>query len=596
MEKKRKGFFRKLFDIYNDGNRKVIRLFGLKIKFRSKYLALRNRMQQMEQEMLAMHQAHAALAAGQKEQVVMQQAFNRNTLSSITRLEQVVARVSKAEAAVREHERLLNDIRRRLTIATEGLRKAKEKIANHYSMIGKTQESARKTGESIRELTRDIRRLGVALSKCEKANKTAVDALRLAKSLNERSKRWQSENVKQRYAIKHALEAKINKHVERIKVWQGERVRQSYAMKQELDNKISQQAELRDSIRLHYLRTNFLGDEHEDWERAYQRIIITKYRSLEFSQKDSQRVIVYMPNHTTQPGLADRLRTMITAYVLAAESGRRLYIYHDKGFKLEEYLLPNKVDWRIAPEDISMGLNKVSFRFFITRFEDLSRDDRECHIYASLNSVDSDFLPEHLMGKYTDHTVFHELFRFSPEIQQNAQEIMERHALTENEYVSVHIRFLNFFEPVEVKGTVTSTEQERSAMMERVHATIEKIHNKTGKPIVLFSDSNTFIQAPHPSFVTVIPGIVGHISKYNGQADITRKTFLDLLIMSRSSEVYSIIGEHIYDATTGKNGGLKNGFSRTAAFIGNKPFFREQLLSSPAVTSGECDMSQQLGS
>ena len=79
--------------------------------------------------------------------------------------------------------------------------------------------------------------------------------------------------------------------------------------------------------------------------------------------------------------------------------------------------------------------------------------------------------------------------------------------------------------------------------------------------MLLFSDSNRFLQAPHPDYIKVLPGAVGHIARHNDASAITDKAFIDLIIMSKAAQVYSITGPHIY-------GGA---FSRTAAAIGGKP-------------------------
>lgn len=109
----------------------------------------------------------------------------------------------------------------------------------------------------------------------------------------------------------------------------------------------------------------------EDWSPAdapirnrTKRILDGCYHLFDFTPRKKNRVIVYMTDTSEHCGLADRLRTMRTAYVLAKENGRELYIYHNKGFKLEDYLEPNEVDWRIEEKDISFGLNRICFVIF----------------------------------------------------------------------------------------------------------------------------------------------------------------------------------------------------------------------------------------
>ncbi len=85
-------------------------------------------------------------------------------------------------------------------------------------------------------------------------------------------------------------------------------------------------------------------------------------------------------------------------------------------------------------------------------------------------------------------------------------------------------------------------------------------HQSGDQCILLCSDSNRFLQAPHPDYVKILPGEVGHIIKNNGNDAKTDKAFTDLFVMSKASCLYRITGKHIY---TG-------GFARTAADIGGK--------------------------
>ena len=348
-----------------------------------------------------------------------------------------------------------------------------------------------------------------------------------------------------------------------------------------LERGLAEQGELRDSLRNHVLRTTHLGKRFEGWPQSYQQCVLSHYKTLDFERRHKNRVIVKMTEKTTGSGLADRLRTMLTAYVLAAESSREFYIYHDCGFKLEEYLRSNQVKWEIPVSDISNGLNKVYSIFLLRQYEDLSKCQRECHVFQSCTDIDTDFLPPELSEKYTNHKVFHQLFKFTPKVRNAARNAMREQSLRKNGYVAAHIRFLNFFEPVEKGGCVTSTEEERMQMVQNVHATLEKIHLETKKKILLFSDSNTMLKSRLPDYVKVLSGSVGHIVRHNGDGDVALKAFVDLLVMSQARAVYSIIGENIYEATVSKYGGQRNDFAKTAAYIGDVPFIRYKIVDAP---------------
>lgn len=301
----------------------------------------------------------------------------------------------------------------------------------------------------------------------------------------------------------------------------------------------------------------------DEWYSFIQwNTIRHEYKLFELKQRNLNRVIIYMTEHTEFTGLADRLRGFISGYILAQENGRSFHLYHNKGFNLETYLEPNEVDWRISPADICRGLNRVAFLWFTNHWPELPRKDREYHGYGLFNLIPH--LPAEIKDKYTYGGVFNKLFRPTLYLQQLIDRTMQSAGVRENNYIAFHLRFLNFFEPVEpdrCEADVTGTPEQQQQMIDAVHATIDRIYRESAcKHVLLFSDSNRFLQAPHPDYIKILPGTVGHIARHNDAGAITDKAFIDLFVMSKAAQVYSITGPNIY-------GGA---FSRTAAAIGGK--------------------------
>lgn len=303
--------------------------------------------------------------------------------------------------------------------------------------------------------------------------------------------------------------------------------------------------------------------------RAFMDCVIDLYRKTTGASDGEckNRCIVNMTEQTVKTGLVDRIRTMCTAYVLAAESGMPFHIYHNAGFDLQNYLIPNEVNWLIDASEVKYDLNKSALFFYLRKFRKLNRINKDYHIFQSQILVDY-MLPDSLKGKYTDKSVFSKLFKFHPNVVQEADKNLADIGCKIGEYVSLHCRFLNFFQQVEVFGKVTSTPDEREKMIKSVHATAEKIHNETGKTIILFSDSDFFLQKEHPPFIRVLKDAPGHIVMNSGNEDVTMKAFVDLLVMSRGCAVYSLRGDNLY----------ASGYSRCAAVaIGGIPFICEQI-------------------
>ena len=281
--------------------------------------------------------------------------------------------------------------------------------------------------------------------------------------------------------------------------------------------------------------------------------------------KNENCVIVYMEGDHIA-GLADRLRTIRTAYVCAAISNKRFFIYHNvNNFKLEEYLIPHKIDWRINKNEIDFCIKNISFCYNYRTIPTVNHP-KEVHVYTS-NGIIAEMNNAESFPLLTDNAVHHLLFKPSSYLEQMLEQVMNENELSENDYIAFHLRFLNFFEPVEINGRVTATPEEQLQMMQDVHHVIDKVYQSSGiKNVVIFSDSNRFLNSKHPEYIKHLPGVVGHISKHSDK-QITDKTFIDLFVMSKAKAIYSIRGKNIY-------GG---GFSREAAIIGNKPFIEVPL-------------------
>ena len=312
----------------------------------------------------------------------------------------------------------------------------------------------------------------------------------------------------------------------------------------------------------------FGTDERYSW--IQWRILKTTYKLFSFAPANPNRVIVYMVPNTEFAGLADRFRTFVNSYIISQENKRNLFIYHNIGFRLEKYLMPNLVDWRIEPAEINCGINRVSFLWFNENCPVLKHQKKEYHAYSLYHDIIPTLTPAQ-KEKYSFQSVFNTLFTPSQHLQTLIQNAMDHAGLRDNQFIAFHLRFLNFFEPVEPDKTekdVTGTPEMQAQMIKNVHDTIERIYQKSDcQHVLLLSDSNRFLQAPHPEYIKILPGIVGHVIRHNENDTITDKAFTDFFVMSKAKEVYSITGDYIY-------GG---GFSMTAALIQNKPFHQIPL-------------------
>lgn len=285
-------------------------------------------------------------------------------------------------------------------------------------------------------------------------------------------------------------------------------------------------------------------------------------------------MIIVMTDETEFHGLADRIRTMLAGYALACENGLNFFIHHTAGFKLETYLEPNEVNWLIPEHKISRGLNCVKTIWFLNQWPFKLSKRHEYHGYRLYTLWP--FIEE--KSDYTYKGVFNKLFKISDYLRNLVDSAIEQIGYTKGNFIVFHCRFLNFFEQVEAYGKVTTTPEQREAMLANLHATIESVVTRIGcRQVLLFSDSNTVLNAHHPEYIRVLPGTVGHVyakAKTDGIAD---KVFTDLFVMTHAKKIFSIVGENIY-------GGA---FSQTASILGNVPFEKVNIVDVSATNEQE---------
>ena len=305
-----------------------------------------------------------------------------------------------------------------------------------------------------------------------------------------------------------------------------------------------------------------------NWRYNQQlQILKSFYKLFEFGKPRSKRLVLVMTDDTERHGLADRIRTIISGYVIACKNDMEFYLHHSAGFAWETYLEPNQVNWLIKQEDISRGLNRVNILWFPDKWPHIDNQKKEYHGYRLYPLWD--YLEKEEKHNYSFYDIFWKLFKPSAHLSNIVESTLSQCQLKEKEYIAFHLRFLNFFELVERNSKkVTSTPEQRKLMVERVHKTIEEVYKKSGcKKVLLFSDSNSFLNMEHPSYICTIPGNVAHIGKKAHDNSITDKVFIDLFVMSKAKIIYSIVGENIY-------GGR---FSQAASKIGNVPFKRVHM-------------------
>lgn len=294
-----------------------------------------------------------------------------------------------------------------------------------------------------------------------------------------------------------------------------------------------------------------------------------KFYELKNINKEKRVICVFPYLGGFGNGIADRLKTCMCSYLIAKENSYNFYIYHDNGFDLRDYLIPNEVNWIIEKDQISRGFNRIQFLFSCKSIPKLSPNITEYHPHGYMDF----FHNKTYRGNDNFHNLYNKLFKPTESLKNEVSLALSHANLTAFEYIAIHIRFLDFFEKNEPDrvpaGNDATSEEEKRNMITNIHKCIKKIHDIHKLPIVLFSDSNTFISLKHPEYVTTLPGKIGHSQRHIKDKEVILKTFIDLYIISMSRQAYNIVGPKLY----------ASGFSLLASEIGGIPFERLEYIT-----------------
>ena len=107
----------------------------------------------------------------------------------------------------------------------------------------------------------------------------------------------------------------------------------------------------------------FLSNEQHSWNKAkalnaqFKKgviIPIDEYTStVPVKQFDGKRVVCIYDGKIKNGGLADRLRGIVSVYEVCKELGIEFKLIFTSPFKLQQFLEPNNVDWRIAEQELN---------------------------------------------------------------------------------------------------------------------------------------------------------------------------------------------------------------------------------------------------
>ena len=292
-----------------------------------------------------------------------------------------------------------------------------------------------------------------------------------------------------------------------------------------------------------------------------------KYYSRLRAKKAKRRNILYFVFEPDKPhpGLADRLKAIISLYNVAKANGYDFKFYFETPFCLSEYLLPKK-DWQLSLDELEYSLldTKIINETNWKPIKTLKHNKQyHCYNYAG-NSMPWRFEDS---GFYW-HELFQELFRPSELLLQAYNDLN----ITDKHYISIQFRFVNALEQFEgytFFDNHLDTEEKRQQLIQKCRNAINDIiAENQGKPVYVFSDSKTFLDSIQDTPVKVLNhDNLGHTG-VRQQEQTTLKTFLDLYVMSQSEAIYRVRAKELYNLSC---------FALLASRMNNVPFINKDI-------------------
>ena len=291
------------------------------------------------------------------------------------------------------------------------------------------------------------------------------------------------------------------------------------------------------------------------------------YNSDDKVKKNNQTVICMFDGKIYQGGLADRLRGIISTYIVCKDLHMPFKIFFNHPFELQTYL-SNNFDWTIDKKDISYNKDNVD----IVVLETISCNDYEAFLQKRWLTKTIKNATHSQIHVYTNaffsyknnySSLFNELFKLAPSLYTSIQKYRE---ILGFNYISVSSRFLDLLGDFnEVFGRGQLSKKNAEEIIDSTLKQIKKLHiENSGAKILVNSDSERFLkEAEKFNFTYVIPGNITHIDNdSSSNYEFYEKTFLDFFMIANAKRVFLL-----------KTGRMHNsGYPYAASLIYNKKF------------------------
>lgn len=330
-----------------------------------------------------------------------------------------------------------------------------------------------------------------------------------------------------------------------------------------------------------YWHTALHGNRYYSWYVSSRKLTNAwEEQLMDYYSKDcavqanpkAGKTVVFICNGTIlSGGLADRLKGIISTYMLCKERGWQFKLLFSSPFPLELYLIPNRYDWMIKAEDVMFDLaNATPIPLEISEESNYQAHKQKQWLRERISSAKTPqvHIYTNAMFSYLGDfsTAFNELFRPSERLQRTIDTQLD---ILKHNYVSISARFLNnlgdFTDTVDIEPL---PKQQQEQLLSGCMECIRRCHElHPDKCILVNSDSKRFLdEASRLPYTYVVPGTITHIdTECNDTGSLYEryeKTILDYLLIANATHIYRIDGKWLHTS----------GYPLSASRINNRPF------------------------
>lgn len=272
-------------------------------------------------------------------------------------------------------------------------------------------------------------------------------------------------------------------------------------------------------------------------------------------------------------GLGDRLRHIVSVYSFCKKADLPFKLHFTDPVDIQNFLIPNKYDWRIKSEEISHSYFNTIVIFLLSGYKNKGIDyntETSWQWNRLLKAAGNRFKQIHVFGNAhltpdsTFPKLFQELFKPSIKLQTRLDSLKSEIGA---KYSAAVFRFQNLLGDLKERGSHELNDDDKKRLKLKCMSKLREMHESgqfKNSTILVTSDSVAFLEyVQQLKFVKIIPGEIAHLD-YNKTAavDTYMKSYIDLIMLSKAGEIILFQTENMYES----------GFPRIAAQIGDKPF------------------------